>query len=106
MTMSDSQPFPYEPICLDSESREVLDLLFCFKEPRMIIWDICHTARDLADLFNIISVMVTLDIGESGEMDKELNIQPGSVIPEKTMHDVIHRLKENGIWDQLKRTFK
>lgn len=102
--MSDNQPFSYEPICLDPQSREVLDLLFCFKEPRMIVWDICHIARDLTDLFNIVTVLVTHDIGESREMGNESNTQSESDIPKKILHDVIRRLKENGIWDQLKRT--
>ena len=99
--MSDNQSFQYEHIHLNAEFREILVHL-CSRVPRMITWDICNVAADPKDLYNIATVLLTLDTSVSREMEKELDIQPGSDIPEKVVLDVIGRLKENRIWDQLK----
>ena len=98
--MADNRNFEQEKIRLPDNLREIFIVLL-LKDIRLMMWDIFNVSRDETDLFNFIRVLLTLDSGVSHEINSLYKISPGSDIPASIVHDIIRRLKENGIWDQL-----
>jgi hypothetical protein len=101
--MSENQNFENEKIRLPDDFHALIQA-YCSlsKELRSIMWPILVRSEDPTDLYNIFRVLQTIDVGVSREIEKDLKVSQGSDIPKQIIDDVIHRLKENGIWNSLK----